>query len=155
MLRIYIDMDHTFFDMAKGAAAWREFAITDVEQTWPWSMTGLFKYLPPIEGAMEFFKQFEDRCELWFLTRPSINNIACYTEKAESIQRHFGTKMLERLILCPQKDLLIGDILIDDSGKYGQETSKGQWWQFGEKDNENWKVITDKLEKILANESIV
>lgn len=146
MLRVYIDMDNTFCDILSAVEIWRDWALTDEEKMWPWSMTGLFKYLKPMPGAIEFYRKYENICELWFLTRPSIKNLHCYTEKAEWIKRYFGEEGLERLILTPQKDLLIGDILIDDASNYGQVTFQGEWWQFGTKDNKDWEEISQKLD---------
>ena len=145
MLRIYIDMDNTFCDMQSAVEIWKDWALTEEEKTWPWSMTGMFKYLKPMPGALEFYRKYEKTCELWFLTRPSIKNIHCYTEKAEWIKRYLGEEVLERLILAPKKDLLIGDILIDDSGKYGQETFKGEWWKFGSESYRDWNSVDAHL----------
>lgn len=148
-IRIYIDMDHTFCDMKDATNIWQRWAITSEEKTWPWSMTGLFKYMLPMKGALDFYEKYSEKCELWFLTRPSIKNIQCYTEKAEWIKRYLGEQGLERLILSPRKDLVIGDILIDDSPKYGQETFQGEWWQFGTEGLESWEKIDKKLQQYI------
>ena len=144
-LRIFIDMDHTFCDMEGAIDVWKNWALTEIEKKCPWSMKGLFANMLPMAGALDFYDKYSEQCELWFLTRPSIKNIHCYTEKAEWVKRYFGEQGLEKLILSPKKDLLIGDILIDDSGKYGQETFNGEWWQFGTEEFKNWKDIDDKL----------
>ena len=139
-------MDHTFCDMKDAVEIWQRWSLTETEEKWPWSMTGLFKYMLPMTGALKFYAKYSETCDLWFLTRPSIKNIHCYTEKAEWVKRYFGEAGLEKLILSPKKDLLIGDILIDDSGKYGQETFQGEWWQFGAAGYETWEEIDNKLQ---------
>lgn len=42
-------------------------------------------------------------------------NLHSYTEKAQWIQKYFGTEGLKRLILFGNKSLVKGDYLIDDT----------------------------------------
>ena len=148
-MRVYIDMDHTFCDFDKAKAIWKEWAVSEEEQKWPWSMPGMFRALPPMKGALDFWHEFYPKCELWFLTRPSIPNRHCYTEKADWVYRYLGEEGVKRLILSPRKDLLIGDVLIDDAMNCGQTTFQGEWWRFGHEGNENWEVVAEKLRKKL------
>lgn len=148
---VYIDMDHTFCDLEGAIDFWLKRARTDVEKTWPWSMVGFFESLLPMNGSLEFWHKWVDKIDLWFLTRPSIPNRHCYTEKANWIYKHLGEDGVKKLILCPKKDLLIGDILIDDSGKDGQSTFKGQWWQFGSENFRSWEDVDKKLTEYVKN----
>jgi hypothetical protein len=144
-LRVYIDMDHTFCEFESARKIWQDWALTDVEKTWPWSMPGFFRSLPPMPGALEFWKTFEPKVELFFLTRPSFQNRHCYTEKAEWVFRYLGEEGVKRLIISPRKDLLMGDVLIDDATNCGQQQFEGEWWQFGSKSCPDWNVATQKL----------
>lgn len=145
MLRVYIDMDHTFCDFKAANDIWKTWAVTEEERKWPWSMPGMFRSLPPMKGALAFWEEFYPQCELWFLTRPSIPNRHCYTEKADWIYRYLGEKGSNRLILSPKKDLLIGDILIDDAENCGQQTFQGEWWRFGRDEHATWEMVSEKL----------
>ena len=147
-MRIYIDMDHTFCDFDGALPYWRERAVTKTEKNWPWSMRGFFESLLPMEGSIEFWNNYIDKMDLWFLTKPSIPNRQCYTEKANWVYKYLGEKGVEKLIICPRKELLIGDILIDDHHNAGQPEFNGMWWQFGKPGFENWDVIDKRLESL-------
>lgn len=150
-VRIYIDMDHTFCDFNEALSYWQKRAMNDVEKKWPWSMKGYFESLLPMEGALDFWKKWEGTCDLWFLTRPSIPNRHSYTEKANWVYKHLGDDGLSKLILAPMKNLLIGDILIDDDSRAGQPLFNGAWWQFGSETYPDWKSIDESLIKYLNN----
>jgi len=145
--RVYIDMDHTFCDFEGSRSFWSERATTDVEKRWPWSQPGFFRSLKPMPGALEFWNKWEEKMDLWFLTRPSIPNRHCYTEKADWIFKYLGNKGLEKLIISHRKDLLIGDILIDDSGNAGQETFNGTWLRFGKEPYATWEDVDKFIEE--------
>jgi 5'(3')-deoxyribonucleotidase len=81
------------------------------------------------------------------LTAPSEHNPLSYTEKRIWIEKHLGFDFVERLIICSNKSLLKGDILIDDhiSGK-GQENFEGQLIHFGSEEFLNWVMVQKTLE---------
>lgn len=143
--RIYIDMDHTFCDFNESLEHWRKRATNETEHKFPWSMKGYFQSLLPMPGAVEFWNKWYKIHDLWFLTRPSIPNRQCYTEKAEWIYKYLGDDGINKLILSPRKDILIGDILIDDDMRCGQPDFKGKWLQFG-KNGIDWNYIDKYLE---------
>lgn len=144
---IYIDMDHTFCDFASHREVWQKFATTETEKKFPWSMRGFFESIPPMPNAFDFWNEWFDKCELYFLTRPSLLNRHSYTEKANWVFKHLGQDALEKLILSPRKDLLIGDILIDDYGGNGQSEFTGEWWQFASEKYKNWDSCNKELQK--------
>ena len=144
--RIYIDMDHTFCDFNASLPFWKERGLTEIEKRWPWSQKGFFSSLLPMEGALEFWYKWYEHADLWFLTRPSIPNRHCYTEKADWVFKYLGEDGVKRLILSPRKDFLIGDILIDDASNCGQTAFRGEWWQFGSEKYSSWKVVDASLE---------
>jgi len=141
-------MDHTFCDFNESLDFWKQRAQTEIEYRYPWSQVGFFKALLPMKGAIDFWNEFYDKSSLWFLTRPSLPNMHCYSEKAEWIRKYLGQEGLERLILSPRKDLLIGDYLIDDAENCGQQTFKGEWWKFGSENYKDWSVISRKMREI-------
>lgn len=151
-LIIYIDMDHTFCDFDSHRKIWQQFALTETEKKYPWSMRGFFDTLPPMPGAIDFWNNWQNTCDLYFLTRPSLLNRHSYSEKANWVYKHLGQNALEKLILSPRKDLLYGDILIDDYGGNGQSLFKGEWWQFGTDRYPSWeacdKLLSSRMELI-------
>jgi len=141
--RIYIDMDKVLCDYSK--------AFSDIRNSnleWPQSKIGFFENLEPIEDAIDSVNLLRKSFEVYILTRPSTKNINSYSEKAQWIKNHFGEEMLDYLILCPDKSLVIGDYLIDDSTLNNQELFNGKFIQFGKEPYQNWnKVISYILAK--------
>ncbi|MDZ7903454.1 MAG: hypothetical protein U5L01_13300 [Rheinheimera sp.] len=82
----------------------------------------------------------------YILTAPSLRNPWSYTEKRVWVEQHLGFAFVERLIICPNKGLLIGDILVDDqiSGR-GQELFTGSLWQFGSVECPDWSAVCQRL----------
>lgn len=144
--RILIDMDDTLVDYT-GAF---NLALTLCPKiSYPQSQLDFFRNLQPLPNAVETVLWLYDWFEVWIATAPSIKNPLCYTEKRVSIERHFGLSMAERLIICPDKSLLIADVLIDDmnTGR-GQDRFAGQHIHFGSEDWKDWKTIRKYFEEI-------
>ncbi len=140
MKRIYVDMDDTICDFTA------PFKSGQFKLKYPQSKVGFFFDLEPIEGAIEGMKNLMTKYDVWILTRPSIKNTNCYTEKAEWIKKYFGEEMLEKLILCPNKSLVKGDYLIDDDDKHGQLEFEGEHIHFGVDEKfKNWLQVVEYL----------
>lgn len=118
------------------------------EQEYPQSQIGFFLNLKPIEGAIESFKELEKHFNVWILTRPSVQNPLCYTEKALWIKNHLGIDVQRRTIMATDKSLLKGDYLIDDDTKHGQTEFEGDHIHFGNTPFENWEKVVKYLKKI-------
>ncbi len=143
---VYIDMDHTFCDFARHREVWQKFATNETEAKHPWSMRGFFESIPPMPGALDYWAKWNDQLDLYFLTRPSLMNRHSYSEKANWVYKHLGQPALDKLILSPRKDLLIGDVLIDDYDGNGQSSFPGQWWQFGTEKYRDWNSCDAQTE---------
>jgi 5'(3')-deoxyribonucleotidase len=97
-------------------------------------------------GFMEAWETLSEHYDLRFLTRPSMDNLNSYTEKAQWVRDHLGAKALEKLNLCPDKSLLIGDYLIDDWDIHGQTDFQGEFLQFGRGENcRTWNHVVEYL----------
>jgi 5'(3')-deoxyribonucleotidase len=110
----------------------------------PQSQYGFFERLAPIEGSILCVNALikSEKYIPYVLTAPSTRNPFSYTEKRVWIEKHFGYSFVDRLIICSNKGLLKGDILIDDnvSGK-GQEKFEGKLIHFGSKEFPDWKAV--------------
>jgi 5'-nucleotidase len=143
---IYIDMDDVLCDYSGAHAA----ALANhPEIQFPQSQYGFYANLSPIEGAMDAANALydSDRYEPYILTAPSIKNPLCYTEKRVWVERYLGMRYVERLIISPNKALLIGDILIDDQPRgRGQDQFNGRLMQFGSAAYPDWRAVRAALE---------
>lgn len=142
---VYIDMDDTLCDFKDAFLKQRELVPSIL---WPHSEQGFFESLNPLPGAIETVELLiqSDIYEPYILTAPSVRNPNSYSGKRIWIEKYFGLEFCKKLILSPNKSLLIGDYLIDDnsSGK-GQENFSGSLIHFGSKKFPNWQSIQDFL----------
>ena len=141
MKRIYVDLDGVMCDFKGQYNNLKTDFVPNPQTTY-----GFYTSLPEIPGAIETYKWLEERFDVWILTRPSIKNTNCYTEKAEWIKKYFGEDFLEKLILCPDKSLVKGDYLIDDDHRHGQTEFEGEHIHFGKNENfQTWSQVVEYL----------
>jgi len=78
---------------------------------------GWFASLPPTPGAIEgVHNLLEQGVDIWVATKPMEENPTCRDDKARWLREHLP--MLERkLIIIPDKSVLVGDVLLDDAPK--------------------------------------
>lgn len=141
MKRIFVDMDGVLCDFRKGLVDNILPTANSMEKEFPQSRLGFFILLEPIEGAIDAINKLKEKYDVWILSRPSFPNMNCYTEKAIWIRKHLGYEMQKKLILAGDKSLLIGDYLIDDTNKDGQERFTGELILFGSEIYPSWKEV--------------
>jgi len=133
---MYVDMDDTICNFTKAYSK-----MKSPECFYPQSTYGFFRNLEPMEDAIESYKILEKYFDLWILTKPSIHNPLCYSEKREWVETHLGFETCNKLILSPDKSLLKGHYLIDDNIHEGFE---GKLLHFGVgKDFPNWNYVLE------------
>jgi 5'(3')-deoxyribonucleotidase len=140
--KVYVDMDGVMCDFLEAYLMWKK---NHPQIEYPQSQFGFFSNLKPIENSVEAFKELQKHFDVYILTRPSIYNLMCYTEKADWINRHLGFDVLENLIIACDKSLLKGDYLIDDTVQAGQLDFEGEFIQFASDKFKNWNEILKYL----------
>jgi len=142
---VYIDMDDVLCHFESEKQRQIE-ANPDI--AFPQSIPGFFENLKPIDGAIESVKKLihSEKFSPYILTAPSILNPHCYTEKRLWVEKYFGMDFVDKLIICSNKGLLKGDVLIDDyiEGR-GQENFEGEFIHFGSEEFPNWEIIYQYL----------
>lgn len=136
---IHVDMDDTICQLKKAVAEARG---QDKDTQYPQSVPGFFENLDPIPGAIEAVYQLHSKANVYILTAPSVRNPSSYTEKRLWIEKHFDIDLCHRLIICMNKGLVKGDILIDDyrAGR-GQEFFEGLLFHFGSELYPDWEAV--------------
>jgi 5'-nucleotidase len=125
---IYIDMDGVISDFKRAC----ELQGLDKKQ-----MDAPDKYLdfsqnPVMFGAEEAVAKLEAMGhDLYIASTPPWRQPKAWMDKRIWIVTHFPS-LSRKVVLTHHKNLLIGDILIDDSGYRGQPDFKGEWIHFGE-----------------------
>jgi 5'(3')-deoxyribonucleotidase len=124
-------------------------ALLNPKIGFPQSQYGFFAKLQPINGAIEAVKTlyYSEKYQPYILTAPSTRNPLCYTEKRVWVEENLGMEFVQRLIICPNKSLLKGALLIDDNdlGK-GQEEFEGELLHFGSERYPDWASIRERLD---------
>ena len=110
--------------------------------SWPPAEYSFFRDLDPIEDAIESINTLRTKYDVYFLTRPSVKNPMCYTEKRDWVGKYFDYEMCEKLILCYHKHLVMGDYLIDDNIHPG---FVGEHIHFGQGKFKTWKQVLEYL----------
>ena len=142
---IYIDMDDVLCDYC---SSYKYYQLNSPSIKFPQSIKGFFKKLKPIKNGVETVNKMisSEKYDPYILTAPSTRNPYSYMEKRIWIETHFGYDFTKKLIICPNKGLLRGDMLIDDNiaGK-GQEYFSGEIIHFGSPEFPNWTSVNDLL----------
>lgn len=144
--KVYVDMDNVLCDFVKLYLEWKK---DHPEITFPQSQFGFFSNMEPVLNAVESFKKLEEHFDVYILTRPSIYNLMCYTEKADWVKRHLGFHVLENLIISCDKSLVkgLGGYLIDDDTKAGQLDFEGEHIHFKTEKFPDWDSVINYLIK--------
>ena len=119
---IFIDMDGVIANFAKAAkeGGWDHRPDKHVDY-------GNLEVMP---GAKDALIRLNHDFDIFIASTPPWDRPDMWSAKREWIAKHFPY-LKRKLILTHRKDLLIGDILIDDSRWRGQPDFKGHWLWFG------------------------
>ena len=100
-------------------------------------------------GAVEAFNElcFDEDYDVYILSTAPWNIPNSWTQKRLWVSKYLGDKAHKRLILCNHKNLLRGDILIDDRTANGAGEFQGELIQFGTEKYPNWKTVIKHLLK--------
>ena len=133
---LYIDMDGVLVDLQSNLD----------KQGWH---QNVFKDPPPIYGAVEAFTKLcqSDKYDVYILSTAPWNIPNSWTQKRLWVQKYLGKIVYKRLILCNHKNLLRGDILIDDRTANGAGEFEGELIQFGTEKFPNWEQTLKYLLK--------
>ena len=119
---IYVDMDGVISDFDKAAkeGGWTHRPDLKVN----------FRNLELVPGAQDALLKLNQDFDIFIATTPPWSRPDVWGEKREWIGEHFPW-LKRKMVLTHRKDLLIGDILIDDSRWRGQPDFQGDWLWFG------------------------
>ena len=113
----------------------------------PDTIPGIFRHLKPIDAAIKSVEKLlkSPKYDVYFLSTAPWNNPSAWTDKRLWIEEQFGDKINRRLILTHRKELVMGDILIDDRPNNGAENFQGEWIHFGSEAYPNWLAVLNYL----------
>ncbi len=109
----------------------------------PDKIPGIFRHLAPIKNAISAVNQIlnSGQYEVYFLSTAPWGNPSAWTDKRLWLEEQFGDIINRKLILTHRKDLIKGDILIDDRGNNGADAFDGEWIHFGSERFPDWEAV--------------
>lgn len=131
---VYIDMDGVLVDL--GREIKKRLLDVNIDLnfiTEPDSIPDLFLNPEPIEGAIAAINELNKSglFDLFVATTAPWGNPMSLTHKRLWIEQYFGPIFHKKMFITHRKDLLIGDILIDDRLANGAKDFKGELIHFG------------------------
>ncbi len=139
---LYIDLDGVIADFISAMNSHPLRKIPPYDEH-PDTIPHIFRNLNSIDGAIESVKKIikSEKYEVYFLSTAPWNNPSAWTDKRLWLEDQFGDSINRKLILTHRKDLLKGDILIDDRPNNGAKDFEGKWIQFGTEEFPDWNAI--------------
>lgn len=150
---LWIDMDGVLANFEKGVELKTvDPFIKEFYKSSPDRIPGIFRELPPIEGAVEAVYQLYEsgKYDMYIATAAPWGNPESATDKRYWIERNFGRMFRKKMAVTHLKHLLVGDYLIDDrtvngAGDFGKLTGRGEHIHFGVGNFQSWKDVVDYL----------
>ena len=137
-LTIFLDMDGVLANFEKAAAQ-----IPDVKR--PDEVLD-FSTFEPMPGAIDAVKKIIAMGhDVFIATTPPWNNPSAWGQKRDWIEEHLP-QLKRKMFLTHRKDLLKGDILVDDSTYRGQYDFDGTFMHFGK--HFDWDMVVNTIEQI-------
>ena len=137
-LTIFLDMDGVLANFEKAAAQ-----IPDVKR--PDEVLD-FSTFEPMPGAIDAVEKIIAMGhDVFIATTPPWNNPSAWGQKRDWVEEHLP-QLKRKMFLTHRKDLLKGDILVDDSTYRGQYDFEGTFMHFGK--HFDWDMVVNTIEQI-------
>ena len=141
-MRIYIDMDGVITDFKQGQE-YQGYKLSKRPD-----LVVNYRTLPVMEGAIKAVAKLNADHEIFIASTPPWTRPEVWGHKREWLEEHFPY-LKRKLILTHRKDLLIGDVLIDDSKYRGQPDFQGNWFWFNKDwSNRNWNACLEYIKTL-------
>jgi 5'(3')-deoxyribonucleotidase len=128
-LTILIDMDGVLVDFQSGIDCFPEGTGEDFGG-WD-NVPTIFSKMQPMPGAIEAFKKLASEHDVYIVSTAPWHNSTAWSDKRDWVVRHLGEAAEKRLILTHHKNLVRGDVIIDDRTKRGVAEHEAHHIHFG------------------------
>ena len=140
-LTIFIDMDGVLANFDKAKQSHPDFEKKGFRP----DLTLDFSKFEPMPGALEAVRDLiEMGHDLFIATTPPWNHPDAWGQKRHWVEEHLP-KLKRKMFLTHRKDLLIGDVLIDDSTYRGQRDFKGTFIHFRPNEGLGWDFCVETI----------
>ena len=141
---LYFDMDNVLVNFQSGLDLLSEEVLQQYEGQLD-NIPSVFSLMKPLDGALEAYTILASTYDSYILSTAPWGNISSWSDKAAWVQTHLGDSAKKRLILSHNKNLNIGDYLIDDRTPNGAAQFMGEHIHFGSAKFPNWNSVLDYL----------
>tara|TARA_R100001244_G_scaffold129867_1_gene101606 strand:+ start:2494 stop:2961 length:468 start_codon:yes stop_codon:yes gene_type:complete len=155
-MRIFVDMDGVIADFQHAVEEYKkDNNIPACKKLHRPELKIDFTKIPVMPGAIEALHKLRtDGHDIFIATTPSWDRPETWGHKRDWIVEHFPW-LKRKMFLTHRKDLLDGDILIDDTRFRGQPNFKGTWIWFGVGNGcKDWKEVLEFINEKFDNEEI-
>lgn len=145
---LLIDLDGVVADFDTAVEKWaRDIGITaqEFKDKKMYRQPQFYYQLELMPGAKEAIEKLSVDYEITFVSAPSWDNPASFTEKRLWIVEKFGEWARKRMDLSFKKGHYMGHYLIDDRTKYGAGDFIGEHIMFGTEPFANWDKVLEHL----------
>lgn len=153
---LLIDMDGVVVDLQRNIIEWFERYphLHSKYEHCPDHIPGIFRNPKPYPGAIDAINKLHasGKYDMYIATSTPWGNPESATDKRYWIETHFGNMFHKRLIITHRKDMIKGDILIDDRDKNGALEFEGELIRFGYNhitdsinEYQDWNAVLDHL----------
>jgi 5'(3')-deoxyribonucleotidase len=105
----------------------------------------MFFEAEPMPGAIEAYNKLIEVFDVYLLTSAPWKSMGSTEAKQRWVMKYLGASADKRMIVSHNKNLMIGDYLIDDRTANGAGEFKGELIQFGTKKYPDWSAVLDYL----------
>lgn len=143
---LYIDLDGVIVDLIGEL----DLEIVHVTQTlekptdWIDLSETIFLNARPVPGALEAVAELEKHYEVFILSTAPWKNVHSWSQKRIWVEKYLPS-MYKKLILTHNKELLIGDYLIDDRTKNGAAEFQGKHIHIFSDAYPTWDSVLEEL----------
>ena len=141
---LYFDMDNVLVNFQSGLDLLSEEVLQQYEGQLD-NIPSVFSLMKPLDGALEAYTILASTYDSYILSTAPWGNLSSWSDKAAWVQTHLGDSAKKRLILSHNKNLNIGDYLIDDRTANGAAQFMGEHIHFGSAKFPNWNSVLDYL----------
>jgi 5'(3')-deoxyribonucleotidase len=143
---LHFDMDNVLVDFVSGIDQLTKEELIQYEGELD-NVPNIFGKMLPMEGAVEAFKLLSEHFDVYLASTAPWGNPSAWIDKVEWVQKYLGVEAFKRLTLTHNKNLLIGDYLIDDRLANGAGEFEGEHIHFGQERFPNWNAVVEYLMK--------
>ncbi len=142
-LTIFIDMDGVIANFDK---AHSDLEKSENKKVYRPDLVLDFSTFEPMPGAIDGVRKLTEMGhDLFIATTPPWDHPDAWAQKRDWILTWFP-QFKKKMFLTHRKDLLKGDILIDDSAGRGQPQFEGTWMHFGK--DCDWDMVVNSIRTI-------